>query len=152
MQTVQIDQFTIYGLTTRTRNSDELEPQKAKIGQLWQDFFQASPIPDNQQSVTCYGAYSNFGSDENGAFDITAGIVGKFPSKNSAQVTIPAGTYLRFEKKGEIPAAVIELWQEVWQFFAKDDAPPRLFSCDFEEYPEMDTVAIYIGISEGSYD
>jgi predicted transcriptional regulator YdeE len=96
--------------------------------------------------------YSNFESDETGEFDLTAGIKGGSPTAKNSEVTIPGGTYLRFEKKGTIPAVVIELWQEIWQFFARLDSPQRLFKCDFEEYQDVNSVAIYIGIGEEKND
>jgi predicted transcriptional regulator YdeE len=107
MQHVHIDQFTISGLTIRTNNSTETDPQKAKIGNLWQDFSQN--LPAAEETAICYGVYSNFESDEGGEFDLTAGIKGIFPTTKSSEISIPAGTYLRFEKKGAFPAAVIEL-------------------------------------------
>ena len=150
MQHIHIDQFSVSGLKVRTNNSKETDPQKAKIGNLWQDFSQN--LPATEETATCYGVYSNFESDENGEFDLTVGLKEGFADPRSHEVTIPAGRYLRFEKRGVLPASVIELWQEIWQYFASNDAPQRLFKSDFEKYPDMNSVEIYIGIEEDSND
>jgi predicted transcriptional regulator YdeE len=58
MQHVHIDQFTVSGLTIRTSNSTETDPQKAKIGNLWQDFSQN--LPAAEETATCYGSLLKF--------------------------------------------------------------------------------------------
>lgn len=150
MQHVLIKQFSVSGLKIRTDNSTEMDPGKARIGNLWQNF--SENFQDTNEAVTHYGVYSNFESDENGEFDLTVGIKGNFANAKSCEITIPAGRYLRFEKKGSLPTAVIELWQEIWQYFTRNNAPQRLFKCDFEEYPDMNSVVIYIGIEEEKND
>jgi len=146
MQHILIDQFSVSGLKIRTDNSTEMDPEKARIGNLWQNF--SKNFQDAKESTTCYGVYSNFESDENGEFDLTVGIKGGFADARSSEVTIPAGRYLRFDKKGVLPTAVIQLWSEIWQYFASNNVPRRLFKCDFEKYPDMNSVEIYIGIVE----
>lgn len=150
MQRVLIDQFSVSGLTIRTDNRNEMDPDKAKIGNLWQGF--SENFQNAEDAIACYGVYSNFESDENGEFDLTVGLKEGFADPRSHEVTIPAGRYLRFEKRGVLPASVIELWQEIWQYFASNDAPQRLFKSDFEKYPDMNSVEIYIGIEEDSND
>lgn len=147
MNRMQMDSFTVSGFTVRTTNKNEMDPAKAKIGALWQDFFRQF-APTGSQPTVGYGVYSSYASDENGEFAVTAGIRGEFPAEQAQNVTIPAGTYLRFAKRGPLPGAALELWQEIWTYFQEKDAPWRTFQYDFEEYLAMDEVAIYIGVKE----
>ncbi len=122
-------------------------PEKAKIGHLWQEFFtkceQVGIVPGQG-----YGVYSNFASDWHGAFDVTAGVKGEFNAEEKTEITVPSGTYLRFEKSGPLPETVQRMWQDIWQYFQDDDAPERSYICDFEAYIGTDTAAVYIGIKD----
>jgi predicted transcriptional regulator YdeE len=55
---------------------------------------------------------------------IPAGLIGrKFEKEN----------YTKFVAQGEMPQAVIELWQEIWN---KDEKLNRKYTADFEVYGE----------------
>lgn len=146
MEKVQLVETTLYGLSVRTNNRAEMTPD-GKIGPLWQSFYGQLEEKGIMPSVG-YGVYANYESDQHGDFDCIVaqkevGILDK-----EVSVTVPAGTYLRFEKSGECPQACIELWGEVWEYFEKEDSPTRTFNVDYEEYLSKDRVAIYIGIEE----
>jgi len=147
MEMVRREGFPVTGVTVRTSNSAEMQPQTAKIGGLWQEFSRQLA----QRGITpaaVYGVYNNFESDERGAYDITVA-AGDDPALPFAERrVIPAGWYLRFAKVGPQPQTTIALWQEIWRYFADAEASKRSFVCDFEEYIERDTVAIFIGIEE----
>ena len=71
MKVETIEVVKAYGFSVRTTNTDEIDPAKAKIGQLWQGFFdQAFPklTPDSK----VYGVYTNYESDFTGEFDVIA--------------------------------------------------------------------------------
>lgn len=41
MKIVEIEQEqTVYGITIRTKNSNEMNPETAKIGELWESFME----------------------------------------------------------------------------------------------------------------
>lgn len=147
MQRITIKPFTVSGPLVRTTNEMEMSPKTAKISKLWQCFSEFHPA-NGRQPGTCYGVYSNYETNEQGAFDVLAGARSISQTEQHPEVTIPGGAYLRFEKKGDLPQAVMTLWQEIWHYFSKDNAPERSYNCDFEEYIDTNTVAIFIGIQE----
>ena len=70
-------------------------------------------------------------------------------------MSIPAQTYVKFTSPpGQMPAAVIGMWQKIWKMSAAELGGKRAFVADFEVYDErsMDpnnaTVDIYIGITK----
>ena len=145
MKLIQREEFTVRGLSVRTTNRAETRHETAKIPRLWQEF--ASVCAGCTEPTRAYGVYSDYDADMYGEFTVTAALPGDFPHRDAREVTIPAGTYLCFEGSGPCPATVIALWQKVWEYFAKGDAPARTYRCDFEEYIDRDSVAVFIGIT-----
>ncbi|WP_347900674.1 GyrI-like domain-containing protein [Pseudomonas purpurea] len=151
MEVKQLDiaPFSVSGLQVRTFNRDEQQPETAKIGPMWGRFFadQAfSKIPNAVAESLVYGVYSNYESDANGAFDVTAGRVVTAPAKDFATVDIQGGRYLVFEASGPMPESVIATWGQVWQYFEEHTEIKRAFVSDFEAYNGPDSVSVYIGI------
>ncbi|MFZ6744799.1 GyrI-like domain-containing protein [Undibacterium sp. JH2W] len=151
MQTkfVNISNFQISGLQVRTRNADEANDTKGKIGPLWGQFFTKN-LPETLPAKTgdgkIYGVYSNYESDASGLFDVTAGVAVTADSAEFANITIAAGRYMVFNCEGEMPAAIIKGWGEVWSYFANAGEHERRYLTDFEEYQGPQQAAIYIGI------
>ena len=56
----------------RTKNKDEMNPQTAKIGKMWGEYF-STIAPTLPQDTHAYGVYTNYESDAFGAFDVIAG-------------------------------------------------------------------------------
>jgi len=153
---VERDAFYIVGISANTSNAKEITAQ-AKIPQLWSDFYQKNIIgqitnPDNQ---TIYALYSDYQTDVNGDYTITLGIGvtnrSEVPTGMVLKV-IPAAKYMVFtSKRGAIPEIVIQVWQDIWAWFAGSDVE-RAYTGDFELYDERSTnpqeaqVAIYIAI------
>jgi len=135
----QIDGFTVTGLMVRTKNSDEFNPETAKLSKLWQQFFTSNP-PTN---TTIYGVYSDYESDASGSYKVT---VGPLESAKSKAVKVNSGKYLVFQGKGAMPQTVIETWKQVWDYFSEENSSQRCYLTDFEEYKNGDEVAIYIGV------
>lgn len=144
MEKVTLETQTLYGLSVRTNNQTEMTPN-GKIGPLWQDFYSQLGQKGIMPSIG-YGVYSNYESDHLGDFDLTVAQEEAASLAGEQDITIPAGTYLRFEKSGECPQACIDLWKEIWAYFEQDNAPRRSYTADYEEYLSMNKVAIYIGI------
>lgn len=145
----EVDSILASGITVRTCNRDEFDPASAKIGALWGEFFAKNlneNMPNMSEHRQMVGVYSNYESDANGDFDVTAAMVVDAPNKDFATIELKAGRYLVFECEGEMPMAVIAGWGRVWQHFQNDTAQRRLYQTDYEAYLGPTRAAIYIGI------
>ncbi|WP_210455167.1 GyrI-like domain-containing protein [Vibrio crassostreae] len=137
-----------YGLSVRTNNTDEVDPAKAQIGQLWQGFFEQA-FPKLTPDSKVYGVYTNYESDFTGEFDVIActNALTDNSLDNLVETNIEAGKYLTFSAEGELPQAVIDLWGEVWAYFNAADCPHvRAYTTDFEFYKGETEVEISIAI------
>lgn len=148
----QVAPFHVAGLSVRTRNSDEMNPATARVGDLWGRFFSQSwerRVPGRGDDGRVFGVYSGYESDEHGAFDVTAGVAASPASAlvdGVTQVSVQGGPYLVFRCEGTMPQMVIDGWVRVWEHFAAAPAHCRRFGTDFEQYEGPDQVAIYIGV------
>ena len=138
----QVESFIVTGFSVKTQNSDEFNEKTAKLPSLWQQFY-TSELATNAHIL---GVYSNYDSDANGPYTVTAGVKSSHAQTQSSTVTIHAGKYLVFQGTGPMPATVIETWKRVWEFFEKNTEYRRNFISDFEAYSGSDQVAIYIGL------
>ncbi|SFM54972.1 GyrI-like domain-containing protein [Variovorax sp. OV329] len=141
--------FSIAGLTTRTCNEDERDPRSARIGKLWERFFDEAryEAPHRVNDMRLYGVYSGYESDADGKFDMTAGVA---VMGDPATVRIEAGDYLVFSGQGPMPQMVLALWQSIWQYFEANPGVRRTYRSDFESYGGPDQVDIHIGVLTAS--
>ncbi|MBO1530081.1 GyrI-like domain-containing protein [Psychrobacter sp. F1192] len=145
------------GISVRTTNNAEISFETAKLGRLWQKFYQEhmGKLPEGED---IYGIYLNYESDDLvGAFDVVASW--KVDSEQAQQsagdvvaVNIPAGKYLVFSETGHMPNTVMNAWEKAWEYFHNPDcAHSRTFDVDFEHYIdgnlEYGQVDLYIGIN-----
>lgn len=145
MQVLNKSEQALAGVCVRTCNADEMSESTAKLGKLWDEFYQTLG-PKLSENAKVYGVYTNYESDENGAFDVFA-CSDVLDDDAFKQVQTQAGQYLVFSKQGDMPAAVIELWGEIWRYFSAQDCPyKRAFLTDFEYYKTPNEIEIYIGI------
>ncbi|MDD2698399.1 MAG: effector binding domain-containing protein [Arcobacteraceae bacterium] len=146
MRIEEIKEKLIYGISTRTKNIDEMNPQTAKIGAIWQKFY---------QTVECvekvYGVYYNYESDANGEFDVLAGY--ETSNEKLESVKIEKGKYLVFHKTYEenndnsTVQAIIETWGKIWEYFSNENSQyKRAYKTDFEYYKNQNEIEIYISI------
>lgn len=151
MQLVSLQETPLLGLTTRTTNHAETSPQSAKIGQLWQAFFESAQLSTMLNSPM-YGVYYDYESNMVGEYSVLVGKaidtppdvgkLGKFTA-----LTLSAGRYLKFSAEGDMPRCVIDLWREIWDFFALENCQyQRRYHTDFEVYISAVAVEIYIGV------
>lgn len=138
----KVESFTVTGFSERTQNKDEFNEKTAKIPRLWQQFY-ASELASN---ADIYGVYSNYDSDANGFYMVTAGVGYSGAQTELNTVAIQAGNYLVFEGTGSMPAILVETWERIWTFFETNTAYRRHYISDFEAYNGTDNVAIYIGV------
>jgi len=150
MKIEDVDEKQIYGISVRTTNANEMNPDTAKIGKTWQKF-------DNEVSVNyqvgerVYGIYYNYESDANGEFNVLAGT--EKPNSSLEKVIIQKGRYLVFEGKSASPddkarvQAVIETWGKVWNYFSSEKSEhKRAYKTDYEHYKNQTEIDIYISI------
>lgn len=147
MQTVQLPSKTIVGLTTRTKNEDEMNLETAAIGSLWQNFF-TNVVPTlGETPPPLYGVYTNYESDAMGMFDVVVGAEMAGDVSQYTSVILKKGKYLCFEAKGELPQAVIATWGEIWVYFSDENCTEkRAYETDFELYISKTEAYVYIGI------
>ena len=153
---VQIPAFSVAGIAVRTRNSDESNPAIARLGGLWNRFFSQSwerQLPARGGDGRIFGVYSAYESDEQGAFDVTAGVAVAEPCStleavpDARRVDIQPGGYLVFHGEGDMPQMVVDTWLRVWRYFAENPQLRRRFATDFEAYEGPDQVAIHVGVA-----
>ena len=150
MKTVDIEEKVIYGMSVRTTNANEMNPETAKIGKTWQKFDNEVTV-DYQNGERVYGVYFNYESDANGEFNVLAGYEKSNNSLDNA--IIQKGKYLIFEAKAKTEddnariQAVIETWGKVWQYFNNEKSEyKRAYQTDFEYYKNQTDIDIYISI------
>jgi predicted transcriptional regulator YdeE len=144
---VQIEEKHIRGISVRTKNSDEMSPATAKIGQLYQKFDEDVYV-NYKGGARVYGVYYDYESDEAGEYTVLAGSDHAESEKLTLeQVKIPSGKYMVFAGRGEIPQVVIDTWGKIWEYFAREDiSHKRTFTTDFEYYKSPDEVEIHIAV------
>jgi predicted transcriptional regulator YdeE len=136
--TKEVSPFTVAGISVRTTNRDESSPGTAQLGALWGRFFQeqiAGQIPNQVAGSAIYGVYSDYESDVNGAYTVTAGVQVDPDSSAGDEFTsvdVASSEYLVFEGKGLMPQVVIDTWKAVWEYFANNHEYKRAYTTDFE--------------------
>jgi predicted transcriptional regulator YdeE len=144
----------VAGLTLRTDNASEAQPEAGKIPGLWQRFRSEDwfdRLGKLGASGPPIGVYSAYESDASGSFQIIAGREVKANASAEpplAIVSVPAGTYLLFQSAGSLPGSVIRGWQDVWAYFERPDAPQRAYTYDVEVYPDAETVEIWVAVED----
>jgi len=150
MRIEEIEEKIIYGISTRTKNTNEMNPKTAKIGKIWQKFDNTIEV-NYKNGERVYGVYYNYESDANGEFDILAGY--EVSNDKLDKIIIPKGKYLVFNKTFEKTddttriQAIIETWGKVWEYFEDENSNyKRIYKTDFEYYKNQNEIEIYISI------
>lgn len=146
---VELQPFTLSGISIRTSNSEQSQAFKKNIGDLWRDFFGqdlANKIPNKLPDSPIYGVYSAYESDANGPFTATVAVSVNAAAAAFDTIEVGGGRYLVFEARGAIPQSVIEAWGRIWPFFAMSKEWKRRYDVDFEVYRNTDVVEIYIAV------
>ena len=152
-------EITLVGLTARTNNTNEMNPETGKIGPLAGHYW-GSQIANKIQHRRCpgktYAVYTEYESDEHGDYTY---FIGEAVDSLDAQdldtfttITIPAAEYTKFTtESGKIPDIVISAWLEIWGMNAYDLGGQRAYVADFEIHderasdPNAAVIDIYIG-------
>ena len=149
MKTVTVEPLTLQGISIRTNNANEMNPESAKIAGLHQQFDQHIKV-DYESGARVYGVYYHYDSDDKGDFSVLAGAdhiaSADIPLET---VTLQKGRYKVFEGRGKMPEAVIQAWQAVWEYFSDETHPEvRAYTTDFEHYISETEVDVHIAIEE----
>lgn len=146
MKVTRIKKLMISGISAVTNNEFEMSEENGKIAQLWEDYFANDVYKktfDKSNSDFMYGVYSNYDSDVSGNYKVTVGVE---VTKAKNAIVIEDKKYLVFTKQGELPMVVVELWEEIWDYFEKNSDYERAFEIDFEKYAKEDEIEIYVSI------
>ena len=146
MKVTRVKKLMIAGLSTVTNNELEMSEENGKIALLWEEYFAKDIYKktfDKANSDFMYGVYSDYESDASGNYKVTVGVEVTKP-KNA--IVIEDKKYLVFKKQGELPMVVVELWEEIWDYFEKNNEYERSFEIDFEKYTKEDEIEIYVSI------
>lgn len=148
MTVVHIDEKSIRGIAVRTNNTNEMEPDSARLGKLWQRFYE-DVFPQAKEGAVVFAVYYDYESDATGDYSVLAGVAqdALASQENRTDITIQAGDYLIFTGQGELPQAVVQTWAKIWDYFSQIDVPhQRAYTTDFEHYKSADEIEIYIAI------
>ncbi len=144
--------FKLIGISTRTTNKDNQAAQD--LGKLWEQFFTDNifgKIPNkiSNEIFSIYTDYkSNYTEDYTAIIGVPVATLDKIPEGLTGR-EFPAGNFQKLTAKGEMPAAVVSTWVDIWQ---RNNELNREYSYDFEVYGERSQngadseVDIYIAI------
>jgi predicted transcriptional regulator YdeE len=154
---LQVQGFTVVGVTARTNNANEMTPAGA-IGKLWGRLMQENllgKIP-NRADENIVAVYTDYASDKDGDYTYILG------AKVSRDAELPAGMiatqimtgkYAVFtSERGPSSKVVPETWQKINNLPKTVPGGDRTYKSDFEVYderarnPQDAVVDVYIGI------
>lgn len=141
--------LNIIGISIATTNENGKSAQD--LSALWNKFYTekiAEKIPGtlNHKIYAIYTDYENdfrgkytaiIGMEVSSLHHIPEGLVGR---------AFPEEYFTEFIAKGEMPAAIINTWEEIWQ---RDKDLHRAYTYDFEVYTDKPSeVSIFISVKE----
>ncbi|MDF2682212.1 MAG: yobU [Brevibacillus sp.] len=136
---VKLDEMCIAGIGIRTTNQQQSEGN-GSIGELWQRYYMEGiqdRTPDRLDPDVVLGVYSEYESDEKGAYNLLIGAAvqpGSDVPQGLTVLSIPAGTYAVFTtRRGPLVEVVVEAWSHVWEW-SHQSGNKRTFTADFERY------------------
>lgn len=147
MKLTHVKEKTIFGLSARTNNQNEMNPIGGKIAPLVNRFDELVQV-NYRAGARVYSIYYDYESDASGDYSILVGADSVESSVVELQeVTIQEGNYLVFSAQGQVPHIVIETWVKIWSYFASEDcAHTRAYLTDFEFYKSQHEIEIHIGV------
>ena len=135
---VALNGFTVVGVAARTTNRAEADPAAAKIPALWGRFFmEQDQISGRLDPDVVFGVYTGYESDHTGEYSLIVGAQVSAATnvpQGLVSVAIPRGRYLVFTAEGEMPAALIRTWIEIWDYFSDAPKYERAYTTDFERH------------------
>lgn len=152
-------EIKLVGLSARTNNKNEMNPQTSRIGELAGRYWGrnlAALIPNRKNPGVTLSVYTEYDSDEHGDYTYFVGEeVSSFENipDNFQKLIMPASKYQKFTTpSGKMPEVVITAWQQIWKMTPEDFGGSRVYQADFELYdqrasdPANTSLDIYIGV------
>lgn len=126
----------IIGISARTTNKDG--QAAADLETLWQKFTAENIVDkiENKTSSDIYCVYTDYKSDYTEDYTVLIGPeVSDFENIPDGLLgrEFPEQKFKKFVAKGEMPNAVMETWQTIWN---NDSALNRAYTYDYESYTE----------------
>jgi predicted transcriptional regulator YdeE len=142
---------TIAGMSLRTSNGRESNPETATVPTMWKNFFEynvTAAIPKQINPLVVYGVYYNYESGSTGDYDLLIGLQSGATEKpaNLSLVEIKEGKYLVFKVPEASPESIKETWAAIEGYFETDTVYTRAFTTDFEVYRGKSDISIYIAV------
>jgi predicted transcriptional regulator YdeE len=146
----------VVGIQAQTSSLLEADPATAAASALWRRFEAdqvGGRIPNRSGTRTTCVVYSDYqGGHSDRRFRCLVGAEVTGPGgvpDGLAEVTVPAGDYLVFAARGEMPGALAATWARVAEFF--EHAPlARAFTADLEvHYPAGSAVDVFVAVADG---
>ena len=160
-QITRLEEIRLVGITIRTNNANEMNPETGKIGPTVQKYFKhglAEKIINRKNPGTTFCVYTNYESDVTGEYTYFVGEeVTAFGSmaEGLETLTIPTQNYAKFTNEpGPMPSVCIGMWQNIWAMKSSDLGGDRAYIADFEVYDNRSIdknntiLDIYIGIKK----
>ncbi|MES2212120.1 MAG: GyrI-like domain-containing protein [Pseudomonadota bacterium] len=143
---VEYPELQLVGITARTSNAAEFNPETAKIGATVQQYFQnglSDKIPHRSKPGTTYCVYTDYENKHHGEYTYFIGEAvsetNELPEGFSTCV-IPKQFYAQHTTEpGPMPAVVINAWQRIWAMSPAELGGERSYKADFELYDERAT-------------
>jgi predicted transcriptional regulator YdeE len=151
-QAVVGDGFTVVGVAARTTNRAEADSETARIPAVWQRFFsEQERIRNRREPEVVIAVYTAYESDHTGEYSVIVGAevsAATVVPQGLVSVAVPPGRYLVFTAEGGMPAALINTWIEIWEYFARTSKYQRAYSADFERHDRNrpSAVDIYVAL------
>ena len=143
--------LSVVGISVRTSNQEEGDPQTARIPGLWQRYFAdgvANRIPARLDDGTILGVYTDYAGDHTGPYTLVVGQAVNDTSElpeDLVCVTVPHGRYLLFTSASGAPEAIRATWQQIWRHFEQPGAPRRAYTSDLEVH-RAGTLEVYVAV------
>ncbi|HLD95175.1 MAG TPA: effector binding domain-containing protein [Alphaproteobacteria bacterium] len=110
--------ITLIGISTRTSNTQEMDPSRAKISSMIQKFYAdlSQKIQNKKDHSKLYSIYTNYESDHRGEYTYFVGQEVTSLEGNEAYeaLTVPSQNYEVFSSTGVFPNVIVDLWQKIW--------------------------------------
>lgn len=153
------EEMSLIGITLRTSNKEEFNPETAKIGGIVQKYLAEAiydKIPSRKNPGTTLCVYTEYESNHEGSFTYFIGqeVEANIPApEGMVSIKVPAQKYAKFTTDaGSMPQVCINGWLEIWKMDSEKLGGEREYLADFEVYdhraqhPENTILDIYIGI------
>ena len=140
-------EFYVAGISIRTTNQNG--QSQNDIGGLWNRLINEGIVEQVQGRLSddIYSVYTDYESDHTGFYTVLLGCkvpLGLIPPEGLTIATIQEAKYQVYTVTGEMPASVMDAWQEIW-----NNCNDRTYTSDFECYSanEEGGLQIYIAVA-----